>query len=91
MPGSSTQTCTPVCPTSKRSVSDIPSTPCLAAAYIPSQAPATRPASELTFTIFPAPRARIDGSTAFAIRHCPSTFVSNCRHTCASETSSIGP
>ena len=80
-----------MCPTSKRSASDIPSTACLTAAYIPSHAPGTRPASELTFTTFPEPRARIDGSTAFASRHWPSTFVSTCRHTCSSETSSIGP
>ena len=69
----------------------MPSTACLAAAYMPSQAPGTRPASELTLTILPAPRSRMAGRTALAMRHWPSTFVSNWRQTCASETSSMGP
>ncbi len=67
-PGSMRTTRTPNCATSIRSASDSASRPCLLAAYQPVSGADTRPAMEETLTIRPSPRARMPGSTSWAIR-----------------------
>jgi hypothetical protein len=67
-PGSITTTLTPKPRTSKRSASLIASIAYFDAAYAPAPGIVTRPATELMFTIRPAPLRRMPGSTSWAMR-----------------------